>query len=235
MTLNPKVTREDIIHDYDAIMKGVETKAKEDSRRAYGGVVRMIKGKMLEEIAGHMVSIAWVELDDDFNRISLDTKKIPIPIHPDYLKSLPSEISCHIRDNIDKYIYRRGVDLHVFVDKDFVLGIECKAYTENAMMKWIPVDFNFLKSQHPKINCILLQMESQLTGDYNAPTQEITYGSYSTHTLMSHFPKVDLAIVTLLEGERDINRSIHKHYKPLQHEILDKGIRHISEVLATVV
>ena len=126
MTLNPKVTREDIIRDYDAIMKGVETKAKEDSQRAYGGVVRMTKRKMLEEIARHMVSIAWRELDGDFNRISLNTKKIPIPIHPDYLKTLPSEISRHIRNNIDKYIYRCGVDLHVYIDKNFVWGLNVK-------------------------------------------------------------------------------------------------------------
>ena len=144
MTLNPEVTKGDIISGYDAVMKGVETKAK-SSRRAYGGVVRTAKGKMLEEIAGHMVSIAWKEIGGDFSRISLDTKKIQIPIHPDYLKSLPSEISRHIRDSIDKYIYRCGVDLHVFVDKNFVLGIECKSYAENAMMKRILVDFNFLK------------------------------------------------------------------------------------------
>lgn len=235
MTLNPEVTRKDIIRGYDAVMKGVEAKAKGDSHRAYGGVVRMTKGKMFEEIASHMVSIAWKELGGDFSRISLDARKIPIPIHPDYLNNLPNEISRHIRDNLDKYIYRCGVDRHVFVDKEFVLGIECKAYTENAMMKRILLDFNFLKSQHPKMNCMLLQLESQLTGDYNNPNQEITYGSYSTHTLMSHFPKVDLAIVTLLEGERNINKPIHKHYKPLQLEILDKGIRHISKVLATVI
>ena len=102
-------------------------------------------------------------------------------------------------------------------------------------MKRILVDFNFLKSQHPKMKCMLLQLESQLTGDYNTPTQEITYGSYSTHTLMSHFPNVDLTIVTLLKGERSINRPIHKYYKPLRPEILDKGIRHISEILMTVI
>ena len=235
MNLDPKVTREDIIRVYDAVMKGIEVKAKGDSHRAYGGVVRMTKGKMFEEIASHMVSIAWKELGGDFNRISLDSRKIPIPIHPDYLNNLPSEISRHIKDNIDKYIYRCGVDLHVFVDQNFVLGIECKAYAENAMMKRILVDFNFLKSQHPNMNCMLLQLESQLTGDYNAPTQEMTYGSYSTHTLMSHFPNVSLAIVTLLEGERNVNKPIHKYYKPLQPEILNKGIRHISEALATVI
>ena len=126
MTLNRKVTREDIIRGYDAVMRNMETKAKEDSRRAYGGVVRTTKGKMLEEIAGYMVSIAWRELGGEFDRISLDTRKIPIPIFPDYLKTLPSEISRHIRNNIDKYIYRCGVDLHVYIDKNFVWGLNVK-------------------------------------------------------------------------------------------------------------
>ena len=197
--------------------------------------MRSFKGKMLEKIAGHMVSIAWKELGGNFDRISLNASKIPIPIHPDYLKTLPSEVSRHIKDNIDKYTYRCRIDRHVFVDKNFVLGIECKAYAENAMMKRILVDFNFLKSQHPEINCMLLQLESQLTGDYNAPAQEITYGSYSTHTLMSHFPDVDLAIVTLLEGERNVSKPIHKNFKPLKPEILKKGIQHISGVLEKVI
>ena len=85
------------------------------------------------------------------------------------------------------------------------------------------------------MHCMLLQLESQLTGDYNAPDQEITYGSYPTHTLMSHFPDVELIIVTLLKGERNIEKPIHKYYKPLQPEILDKGIQHISKILATAI
>ena len=87
MILNPGVTREDIVRVYDIGVKNIEAKAKGASRRAYGGVLRSFKGKMLEEIAGHMVSIAWKELGGNFNRISPNTNKIPILIHPDYVET----------------------------------------------------------------------------------------------------------------------------------------------------
>ena len=235
MSLNPNVTREDIINGYDDVMKDIDKEATDDAERAYGGVVRMKKGKMFETIASYMVSIAWRELNEDFNRISLKPNKIPIQIHPDYIKTLPTELSNHIKNNMAKYIYRCGVDLHVFIDDEFALGIECKTFTENAMIKRILLDFNFLVSKYPNMSCMLLQLESQLTGDYSAPAQDITYGSYSTHTLMSHFPSVDLTIVTLLEGERNINKPIHKFYKPIIPEILDKGIQRISSILAKFV
>jgi len=56
-----------------------------------------------------------------------------------------------------------------------IMGIECKAYTENAMLKRILVDFTLLKSIVPKANCVLLQLESQLTGDYSKPMNKIIY------------------------------------------------------------
>lgn len=232
MSLNPDATRYDIINGYDSVVKGLDKEAMDDAERDYGGVVRTVKGKMLETIASYMVSIAWKELNEDFNRISLKTNKIPIQIRPDYVESLPIELARHIKNNMAKYVYRCGVDLHVFIDEEFALGIECKSYTENAMIKRILLDFNFLVSKHPNMSCMLLQLESQLTGDYNAPAQDITYGSYSTHTLMSHFPSVDLTIVTLLEGERDIKKPIHKFYKPIIPKVLDKGIQRISTALA---
>jgi hypothetical protein len=52
-------------------------------------------------------------------------------------------------------------------------------------MKNILVDFTLLKSMMPNIDCVLLQLESQLTGDYSSPKHKITYGSYSSHTIMS--------------------------------------------------
>ena len=38
--------------------------------------------------------------------------------------------------------------------------------------------------------------------------------------------------MTLLEGERKIDSPIHKHYKPLHPELLDKGIEAIRAILA---
>ncbi|GAA7582009.1 hypothetical protein MMM150_05050 [Helicobacter pylori] len=42
---------------------------------------------------------------------------------------------------------------------------------------------------------------------------------------MSYFESVNLNIVTLLKGERDINQPIHKNFKPLEEESLKKTIK----------
>lgn len=113
-----------------------------------------------------------------------------------------------------------------------VMGIECKAYTENAMLKRILVDFTLLKTMVPECNCVLLQLESQLTGDYSSPNKTIIYGSHSTHTLLSYFD-IDLNILTLLEGERKVDKPIHKsnYFKILDKSILEKQINILSNIL----
>ena len=230
MDFDAHVTSEDIVRRYESIIRGLDEKAH-SSERAYGGVLRAEKGRMLEDIARHMVAVAWRQIGGDFRRISLNQKKLRVPIRRDYVRELPAEVAEHMEANMEKYVYRCGVDLHVCVDEKPVLGIECKAYTENAMMKRILVDFQFMKSVVPDMGCMLVQLESQLTGDYSSPDKSVTLGSYSTHTLMSHFPSVELDIVTLLEGEREIERPIHRHYKPLRLRLLEKGIGRIAAVL----
>lgn len=113
------------------------------------------------------------------------------------------------------------------------MGIECKAYTENAMLKRILVDFTLFKNVIPNIKCVLLQLESQLTGDHSQPRNKITYGSHSTHTLLSYFD-IDLNIITLLEGERKVDKPIHnsQYYKELKKEILENGIEVIKNLLS---
>ncbi len=69
----------------------------------------------------------------------------------------------------NQHHYWAKVDVHVFVDDNLVLGMECKSYTENAMLKRILVDFRMLKSLHPDLICCLLQMESMLGGGYSDP------------------------------------------------------------------
>ncbi|GAA8297461.1 hypothetical protein HpBT174_11110 [Helicobacter pylori] len=44
-------------------------------------------------------------------------------------------------------------------------------------------------------------------------------------SIMSYFESVNLNIVTLLKGERDINQPIHKNFKPLDKQILNKTIK----------
>jgi hypothetical protein len=224
---------DEIVKSYEIFVKGIEAEANGDEERAFGGVIRAGKGKLVESIAKHIVAIAWQNLNGKSERLSLEKKTFKVPINKPYIDKLKhKEVREYILDNISDYYYRLKTDVQVSIDKKMVMGIECKAYTENAMLKKIMVDFTLLKSIIPNIDCVLLQLESQLTGDYSNPKNKITYGSHSSHTIMSYFD-IDLNIITLLEGERKVDEPIHssEHYKDLKKDVLMIGINSISELL----
>jgi len=225
---------DDIIKAYDVLVKGIEAKADSEDERAYGGVIRSGKGFLVESIAHRMVEIAWKNLKGKPNRLSIDRKTINIPINKTYISKIKyTEVRKYIISHINEYSYGLKIDVPVSIDNTFVMGIECKAYTENAMLKRILVDFTLLKSVITDVKCVLLQLESQLTGDYSEPSKKIKYGSPPTHTLLSYFD-VNLNIITLLEGERKVDEPIHKpqHYKELKKENLVSGISSIQKMLA---
>lgn len=220
-----------IITEYETVVKIVDIDAHQQTSRAYGGIIRAVKGKLQEHITEELVKIAWKHLDADINRLEINSKKIKIPISLDYVEKLQDNyIKNYIKNNIDDYYYNLSVDKHIFIDNEFVMGIECKAYTENAMLKRILVDFQLLKTIYPNISCHLFQLESQLGGDYSE-LNTITYGAKSTHSIMSYFPTVDLHITTLLKGERNINEPIHKNFKPLSINVLKKTIIFLQSFL----
>ena len=101
------------------------------------------------------------------------------------------------------------------------------------MLKRILIDYRLLKTLFPNLICCLLQLESQLGGQYSQPLSVPQFGSKSTHTLMSYFPEVDLNILTLLEGDRKVDRPIHKaeFRKELKIEVLNHAINQFAELL----
>lgn len=220
-----------IIQEYGTVIKIVDKNATSQEDRAYGGVIRSVKGKLQEYITEELVKIAWKNLGADISRLEINSKKIKIPILLDYIENLQdNNIKNYIKNNIDDYYYNLSVDKHIFVDDKFIMGIECKAYTENAMIKRILVDFQLLKTIYPDISCHLFQLESQLGGDYSA-LNKITYGAKPTHSIMSYFPKVDLHITTFLQGERNIDKPIHKIFKPLNKNILKNAVIFLQSFL----
>jgi len=120
----------------------------------------------------------------------------------------------------------------VHIDGRFIIGVECKTYTENAVLKRILVDFTLFKQVYPDLKCVLMQLESQLGGDYSSLGEKTIYGSGSTHTLLSYFD-IDLIIITLLKGERKVDKPIHKpaYYKELEQQNLLNGIEIFKNLL----
>ncbi len=231
MKNNEKI--DEILSAYNLLVKGIEAQAIAEPERAYGGVVRAGKGILVESMCRHLVEISWDELNGDPHRISLAKETYKLPIKKDYIDRVQiPEVRKYIQDNIQDYYYSLIADVHVNIDNKFVIGIECKAYTENAMLKRILVDFTLLKHLFSHLGCVLFQLESQLGGDFSEISKSIVYGSHSTHTLLSYF-NVDLHIVTLLEGERKVDRPIHdpSFYKPLLDISLIKAIDTFKHLL----
>lgn len=213
---------------------GIEQRALGSKDRAYGGIIRAGMGGLTESIGKKLVKLAWLNLRGEEQRLSIPNMqpKFKISIKKKYIDSIENtEVKNHLKDNFSKYYYLQGTDIRVLIDNKLVLVIECKTYTENAMLKRILVDFTLLKEMHPNITSVLLQLESQLGGDYSELNIQ-TFGSPSTHTLISYFD-VDLNIITLLKGERKVNKriSMPEFYKPLEEKSLLSAIETLSKLL----
>lgn len=219
---------------YNGVVQAVDEQASDQENRAYGGKLRAEKGKLVEKMARGIIRLGWQDIGGTRRRLSFGNfKKCRVHVTDDYIAKLPPPVAEHILRGMSAHYYRAHVDVHVFVDDTLVLGVECKTYAENAMLKRILVDFRLLKTAYPNLTCCLLQLESMLEGHYSDPVASPQLGSPSSHTLMSLFPDVDLNIVTLLRGERKVHRPIHKpeFFKPLEIDCLNHAIGALGKML----
>ena len=198
------------------------------------GQVRTKKGKLVEELARRVVRLAWHELNYPENSLTFQSRyKVELKIQYEYVKMLAKEIQIDIEENLDKYKYKLNIDVPVFHNNSLFVAIECKAYAENAMLKRVLFDAEIVRRNYPKIKNILFQLESQMGGDYSDTNKPLHLGSGPSRALMSFFPKVTLHVITLLEGERNINKPIHKkeYYKPLTRESVELAVATMKSII----
>jgi hypothetical protein len=223
-----------LIEKYNNVIQNIEVQANDPlNERAYGGIVRAEKGMLVESIAKKLVSTAWIDvLEQRSERLKIKKNKINIPMRTAYIDRITrAEVQSHLRNNLSEQYYKFRTDIQVYIDDTLVLPIECKAYTENAMLKRIVFDAN-LAYEHMNIHkFILFQLESQLTGDYSE-LNDITYGSPPSNTILSYC-NVNIDIITLLTGERKVKKPIHnpRFFKPLELRSLEKALLRISDSL----
>ncbi len=226
MKTETKRQLKDLIKTYDCyteVMGYDAAKLIKEDGRAYGGFVRSAKGKLQEYISNELVRIAWnTELAKDSKRLSVHSNKIRIPIKLECVETIRNRaVKNYILANIQRYHYGLSVDKHVFIDGKMILGIECKAYTENAMIKRILADFHLLKTKMPDLLCCLFQLESQLVGDYSSEVRNAKANPSAT-ALMSYFPNVDLKVVTMFPPVKQIDEC--RFPKELTIEKLEKAL-----------
>ena len=203
------------------------------------GLIRSKKGKLVEETAQRIVKAAWVAyLGQSEDRLKQDKKKKAMRIlnADEYLQRYESvTIKDTIKSKKSSIKYDFGTDDHVYVDGKLVLAIECKSYTESAMLKRIIYDRKMLHEYSPETDYILLQFESALGGDFELCSNS-TFGSNQYHVFMSR-EKTNIDVITLLENRRRSKQPIHKreHRKELKKEHLLHAILIGSEKLKAYV
>ena len=201
-----------------------------------GGQIRSAKGKLVVNLLDAIVRQAWGEMGEP-ERLEIRTQRVEIPINADYVRNLtPQATKAHVEENIEGYIYRVELDRAVSIDERLVLGIECKSYTENAMLKRVLKDFELTLQRHPEMLFCVFQLENALGGDYGEPCKMDYLGSELTHTLLSHSP-VRLEIITLLNGNRTTQREIHQpdHFKALPLENVEACVKKFQRLLSLFV
>ena len=193
------------------IEKRYEETLRELSRESNPGQIRAKKGRLVEFTAEEVCKIAWRNLGGDPQALKINKHKVPIEYEGD--------------------TYYISQDKHVFIDKEFVLSIECKSYTEVAMYKRILFDSYLLKSKYPDLSFVIIQLENWLGGDYASKISDFK-GSPSVRVLNSFFPDLKILIITLLDGDRDINKPIHEpqFHKPLNIARLKHAILSIENI-----
>ena len=72
-------------------IQGIDYVAQVDQDRAYGGIIRSAKGKLLEELCKELVTIAWDELGGERNRLSFSNKRVDVPLRHEYISKIKSE------------------------------------------------------------------------------------------------------------------------------------------------
>lgn len=112
----------DIISDYTNLVKGIDNEAHHNEDRAYGGIIRAKKGKLVEEMTARMVQIAWIDvLKQDKNRLQINKRKVPINITDRYINRQEPRIRNYLSANKATHRYMFGTDVQVFIDEKLVL------------------------------------------------------------------------------------------------------------------
>lgn len=209
-------------------LKGLSRQAKlmvkKKQSKSFGGAMRSLKGKFVEELCEELVRLSWAKLGCAPGRLSFSKAKVSASVSSGYIKRISEFADPKVVDQLKKAGYRCKLDKHVMIDDELVLAVECKSYTEISMLKRIAVDFDIVLSEHRDMGCVLFQLESQLGGNYCDQVTKSEQYSASAAAVLSRFSHVDLNIITMLEGERTVKRPIHEYPKPVTEQAIHQCI-----------
>lgn len=108
---------DEIISDYTNLVSGIDNEAQNDEDRAYGGIIRAGKGKLVEEMTTRLVQIAWINvLKQNEERLQINKRKAPISITEKYIERQEPRLKAYLLSHKAEQRYKFGTDVQVFID-----------------------------------------------------------------------------------------------------------------------
>lgn len=100
---------------YESVVRGIDDSAQMQNERAYGGVVRASKGKMVETMAKNLTQAAGAGSGNDKERLKFNLhRKYKIPIKSEQVdNTADDEMRNEILAHIQEYNIKHGTDVHV--------------------------------------------------------------------------------------------------------------------------
>ena len=198
---------------------------KKTSSRASGGIKRMAKGDLVEEIFSRIIKFCLnekkskLELINKMGNLPKNVKKIPkLKVSQNYinlknLKFTNKELATGYEDKFDGFI----ID-----NQDIKFVLEYKAYSENTMLKRCLVDASIAQIFDKNINYCLCLLQSHLN-------QNERLIGYNAHSLMDFFYqkfKVNVDILILVKEPRVVNEDIIKKKYEIDYKLLENAVNY---------
>ena len=198
---------------------------KKTTSRASGGIKRMAKGDLVEEIYSRIIKFCLNEkksnlkLINKMGNLPKNVKKVPIlKVSQNYinlknLKFTKKELATGYEDKFDGFILD---------NQDIKFVLEYKAYSENTMLKRCLVDASIAQTFDKNINYCLCLLQSHLY-------QNERLIGYNAHSLMDFFYqkfRVNVDILILVKEPRVVNEDIIKKKYQINYELLKNTVNY---------
>ena len=198
---------------------------KKTTSRASGGIKRMAKGDLVEEIYSRIIKFCLNEkksnlkLINKMGNLPKNVKKVPIlKVSQNYinlknLKFTNKELATGYEDKFDGFILD---------NQDIKFVLEYKAYSENTMLKRCLVDASIAQIFDKNINYCLCLLQSHLY-------QNERLIGYNAHSLMDFFYqkfRVNVDILILVKEPRVVNEDIIKKKYQINYELLKNAVNY---------
>ena len=214
--------------ELNKIIQNAEAKVdtiKKKTSRASGGIKRMAKGDLVEEIYSRIIKFCLNEkksklkLINKMGNLPKNVKKIPVlKVSKDYanlknLKFTKKELTTGYEDKFDGFILN---------NQDIKIVLEYKAYSENTMLKRCLVDASIAQIFDKNIKYCLCLLQSHLY-------QNERLVGYNAHSLMDFFYqkfRVNVDILILVKEPRVVNEDIIKKKYQINYELLKNAVNY---------